>query len=73
MNGNGILLKSDRIILPELLQELTIQLAQRGYHPGQSGFRRRLRYHFFFHGMYQKVKKFMQHWKESSWVVDKKI
>ena len=31
MNGNGILLKSDRIILPELLQELTIQLAQRGY------------------------------------------
>ena len=45
--GNGILLKDERMILPESLQETAIELAHRGAHPGQSGIERRLRYHFF--------------------------
>ena len=47
ITGNGILLKLDRIILPESLQDTVIQLAHRGSHVGQSGLERRLRYHFF--------------------------
>ena len=58
--GSGILLKGDRIILPESLQETAIQIAHRGSHPGQSGIERRLRSHFFFHNMLQEVQKYCQ-------------
>ena len=46
------------MVLPESLHDTDIQLAHRGSHPGRSGIERRLRYHFFFHGMYDKVKQF---------------
>ena len=52
---NGIILKGDQIVLPETLQDLAVQLAHRGNHPGQSGIVRRLRSHFFFHDMDAKV------------------
>ena len=55
VTGNGIILKGDRIVLPETLQDLAVQLAHRGNHPGQSGIVRRLRSHFFFHDMDAKV------------------
>ena len=55
VTGNGILLKGDRIILPEKLQKLAIELAHRGSHPGQSAMERRLRYHFYFSDMKAKV------------------
>ena len=55
ITGNGILLKGDRIILPESLQETSINIAHRGSHVGQSGIQRRLRSHFFFHDMNAKV------------------
>ena len=54
--NSGILLKDDRIILPVSLQKDAIELAHQGSHVGQSGLQRRLRYHFFFHGMNEKVK-----------------
>ena len=69
---NGILLKGERMVLPESLQDTAIQLAHRGSHPGRSGIERRLRYHFFFHSMYEKVKQFIQQCKECSLFVDKK-
>ena len=56
ITGNGILLKGDRIILPESLQPLAIELAHEGSHPGHSSMERRLRYHFYFHQMKAKVK-----------------
>ena len=70
--GNGILLKDERMILPESLQETAIELAHRGAHPGQSGIERRLRYHFFFHNMFDKVQKFVRGCRECSVFVDKK-
>ena len=70
--GNGIIFKDDRIVLPEALQELAIELAHRGSHPGQSGIERRLRFHFFFHGMFEKVKKFVMQCKECAIFVDQK-
>ena len=70
--ANGIIFKDDRIVLPEALQQLAIELAHRGSHPGQSGIERRLRFHFFFHGMFEKVKTFVAQCKECAIFVDKK-
>ncbi len=70
--ANGIIFKDDRIVLPSSLHNLAIQLAHRGSHPGQSGIERRLRFHFFFHNMYSKVKDFVMSCKDCSIFVDKK-
>jgi hypothetical protein len=59
VTGNGIILKSDRIVLPEALHQTAIELAHRGSHPAQSSMERRLRSHFFFHDMDKKVSKFL--------------
>ena len=72
LTANGLLLKGDRIVLPESLQLRAIELAHRGAHPGQSGIGRRLRYHFFFHGLFDKVKRFVEQCKECSMFTDKK-
>ena len=72
VTGNGILLKDDRIILPESLHQQAIELAHRGSHPMQSGIQRRLRYHYFFHNMNQKVHKFVSSCKDCSAFTDKK-
>ena len=61
ITGNGIQLKGDRIILPESLQTVAIELTHQGSHPGQSSMERRLRYHFYFHQMKAKVKKVHDH------------
>ena len=53
-----MLFKGDRIVLPEPLQQISISLAHRGAHSGQCGIGRRLGYHFFYHGMFKKVKNF---------------
>ena len=55
MTGNTILLKSDRIILPEKLQQKAMELAHKGSHPGKSQMERRLRSHFFFHDILSKA------------------
>jgi hypothetical protein len=72
LTGNGILLKEDRIVLPEALQMKAIELAHRGAHPGRSGMERRLRYHFFFHNMFKKVEQFVNACEGCSRYVDKK-
>ena len=72
LTGNGILLKGDRIVLPESLQQKAIELAHRGAHPGQNGMERRLRYHFFFHNMFHKVEQFVKACDGCSRHVDKK-
>ena len=72
LTGNGILLKGDRIVLPESLHQNAIELAHRGAHPGQNGMERRLRYHFFFHNMFHKVEQFVKACDGCSRYVDKK-
>ena len=60
VTNNGILFKDDRIILPESLHDEAIELAHRGSHPGDTGIQKRLRYHFFFHDLNEKVNKFVE-------------
>ena len=60
------------MVLPNSLQNKAIELAHRGSHPGRSGIERRLRYHFFFHNMLQKVKDFVEKCETCSIFVDKK-
>ena len=57
---SGILLKGERIVLPQALQKKAIQLAHKGSHPGQAAMERRLRSHFFFHDMRTKVVDFLK-------------
>ena len=61
MTGIGILLKDERIILPDSLQNHAIQLAHRRNHLGRSGLERRLLSHFFFFDLKEKVKQFVEH------------
>ena len=72
VTANGIILKGERIVLPKALQERTIQLAHKGAHPGRSGMIRRLRHHFFFHGMDQEVEKLVGQCIDCGSNVDKK-
>ena len=70
--NSGMLLKEERIILPKSLQEDAVQLAHQGSHVGQSGLQRRLRYHFYFHGMNEMVKKHIEECFDCQLFTDKK-
>ena len=72
ITANGIILKGEKIVLPNSLQDTAIRLAHRGAHPGQSGLERRLRYHFFFHNMGKKIEDFVKACNNCSMFVDKR-
>ena len=72
ITGNGILLKGERIILPESLQQKALQLCHLGSHPGECSMERRLRYHFYFHDMNSKVKQFIENCESCTLFSDKK-
>ena len=73
VTGNNILLKRERIIRSEALQDAAIRLAHRGSHPCKSGIERRLRYHFFFHNMNMKVDQFVKGCEDCQIFTDNKI
>ena len=54
------------------MHKKAINLAHQGSHTGESGLERRLRYHFFFHGMHEKVLQQIQGCLECQMFVDKK-
>ena len=70
--SDGIIMKSDRMVLPKSLQDMASELAHHGAHPGRSGIERRLRFHFFFHNMFEKVQDFVEKCEFCSTFVDKK-
>ena len=72
ITGNTILLKSDRVILPERLQQKAIELAHKGSHPDKSQMEKRLRSHFFFHDMQSKVLDYVNTCIDCKIFVDKK-
>ena len=45
---NGLIMKKNKIILPEALIEGAMNKAHQGSHPGISSMKRRLRAHFYF-------------------------
>lgn len=72
ITGNKILLKGEKIILPESLICKAIELAHRGGHPGQSGLVRRLRYHFYIPNLDIRVQEFVRKCSGCSTFVNKK-
>ena len=70
ISGNNILLKSDKIILNYARK--TLELAQKGSHPGISSMERCLRTHFFFHNRQSKVIDFVNSYNDYKAFVDKK-
>jgi hypothetical protein len=51
----GLILKGERIVLPEALWKTAIEKAHQGGHPGISGLKRRVRTHFWFPKMDQAI------------------
>ena len=51
ISEEGLLLKKDKIVLPEALYEVAMRKAHQGSHPGVSSMKRRIRSHFWFPGM----------------------
>ena len=44
----GLILRGDKIVLPEALREIAFQKAHQGGHPGMDSLKRRIRSHFWF-------------------------
>ena len=72
VSPKGLLLKGDRIVLPETLQENAMELAHCGSHPRHASMERHLRSHFFFHDMHHKVDNFLKKCKECAAFLSKK-
>ena len=72
VSPKGLLLKGDRIVLPESLQENVIELALCGSHPRHASMERHLQSHFFFHDMHLKVDNFLKKRKECAAFSSKK-
>ena len=51
----GLILKGERIVLPEMLWKTAVEKAHQGGHPGTSGLKRRIRTHFWFPKMDQVI------------------
>ena len=58
--ANGTLFKGDKIILPLSLQESVIRLAHSGSHCGQNRIKRRIRSHFYFPKLSEKVQAYVE-------------
>ena len=72
VSPKGLLLKGDRIVLPESLQENAIELAHHSNHPRYGSMERCLQFHFFFHEMLHKVDSFFRKCKECTAFSSKK-
>ena len=55
VSDEGLILKKEKIVLPESLWQTAIDKAHQGGHPGLSRMKRRLRSHFWFPSLDQKV------------------
>ena len=71
-SANGLILNGESIVLPESLQQKSIELAHRGAHPAQSGLVKRLRAHFYFHEMDKMTKDFVEECIECNTFTNKK-
>ena len=72
ITDDGLLMKGEKIILPEALQEIGIKKAHQGAHPGMSGMKRRLRTHFWFPKMDVVIENFVSQCKECQMFTNKR-
>ena len=59
ISDEGLLMKDEKIILPEALRHLALKKAHQGAHPGMNGMKRRLRSHFWFPKMDKLIEDFV--------------
>ena len=55
LSDEELILKGEKIVLPECLHDLALEKAHQGGHPGMNGLKRRLRSHFWFPLMDRKI------------------
>ncbi len=55
ISDEGLILKGEKIVLPEKLHDKALKKAHQGGHPGMNGLKRRLRSHFWFPKMDAKI------------------
>ena len=60
VSDSGLLLRGDRIILPEVLKTPALRKAHQGGHPGETRLKQRLRAHFWFPKMSSRIKEYVQ-------------
>jgi hypothetical protein len=59
LSDEGLLMRGEKIILPESLINKALKKAHQGSHPGMSGMKRRLRSHFWFPKMDKHIEDFV--------------
>ena len=64
ISDEELVMKGERIILPESLWDIAITKAHQGAHPGMSGMKRRIRSHFWFPKLNQTVEDLVNSCKE---------
>ena len=60
LSDEGMIMKEERIILPEALIKRALKKAHQGSHPGISGMKRRVRSHFWFPNLNARVEEFVK-------------
>ena len=72
ISDTGLVLKDEKIVLPEALHDLAIEKAHQGAHPGMSGMKRRLRTHFWFPKMDDVIEEFVSKCEECQMFTNKR-
>jgi hypothetical protein len=64
ISNSGIILKENKITLPQTLIDVVIKKAHQGGHPGITSFKRRIRAHFYFPGLNEHIEKAVKAYRE---------
>jgi len=64
ISDSGLILKGDKIVIPESLVEIAIEKAHQGGHPGMTSMKRRLRSHFWCPRLNQRIENMVKSCKE---------
>ena len=72
ISDEGLLLKGEKIILPQKLIGRALRKAHQGAHPGMSGMKRRIRAHFWYPKMDTIIEEFVENCKECTIFTNKK-
>ena len=64
ISESGLIMKGDKIVLPEKLVELSLRKAHQGGHPGMTSMKRRLRSHFWCPNLNKRVEEMVKGCKE---------
>ena len=72
ISDEGLVMKDEKIVLPETLHDIAVKKAHQGAHPGMSGMKRRLRTHFWFPKMNTVIENFVSKCEECQMFTNKR-